>query len=313
MDTNLHHRKPKAKFPRYIQSAAAMTSTSTLTALDHHRAKFSIYPDPITFSDSDPTVAPSNITEPPTTKSLRSRSSTSLREKQQRIWNDDERGRLKHSTNFPKCLICNHAVHPKEGILLRPCLHGPIHKSCIEAEERLYMAAATATCRQQAPLLYCPLCHHSVNCIVYNLQEEIPSTRLPFSTLNPDSTPSSSSSCTSLPNASAPPYDEQYEEYEELAKAIGSTIINESSKSNVKHHNEKSNRHTNQNSGPSENHDPCAHRKVSVDINVIHHYKNCENHKHGKCDRCCHHSKNSNKYEAVPNVRRSKCTTRRRR
>lgn len=74
-------------------------------------------------------------------------------------------------------------------MLGRPCLHGPFHAACIEAEEEFCVAAAHATNREVAPQLHCPVCLGVVSSIGFDLSNEIASTRLPFANVMRPSAP----------------------------------------------------------------------------------------------------------------------------
>lgn len=83
----------------------------------------------------------------------------------------------------PPCAVCRHGVKPFDATLPRPCLHGPVHTACMAAEERLSLATAAAIGHTSAPQLHCAVCYQPVTAIAYNLTDEVPSTRLPFSQL----------------------------------------------------------------------------------------------------------------------------------
>lgn len=91
--------------------------------------------------------------------------------------------------DLPKCRICHQTVTPHEAVLGRPCLHGPFHVACIEAEEELCIAAARATNRNTAPQLHCPVCLGVMSSIAFDLSNEIPSIRLPFANVMKPSAP----------------------------------------------------------------------------------------------------------------------------
>lgn len=80
--------------------------------------------------------------------------------------------------SYAKCVVCYHDVYPADATLPRPCLHGPLHASCLISEERLALSAADATCR--SPALRCIVCHSEIASIAFNLSAESPSIRLPF-------------------------------------------------------------------------------------------------------------------------------------
>lgn len=87
-------------------------------------------------------------------------------------------------TRLPLCKLCDAAIHPCDAVLPRPCLHGPIHASCMEAEERLCIAAANATGRaKESAHIRCHVCYSIVSSMAYDLMNEIPSIRLPFSSV----------------------------------------------------------------------------------------------------------------------------------
>lgn len=99
-------------------------------------------------------------------------------------WLDEDHTAIefrKQGGQKPPCVVCRHGVKPYDATLPQPCLHGPVHAACMMAEERLSLATTAATGRTTAPQLYCAVCYQPVTAIAYNLTDEIPSTRLPFS------------------------------------------------------------------------------------------------------------------------------------
>lgn len=79
---------------------------------------------------------------------------------------------------YSKCVVCYHDVYPADATLPRPCLHGPLHATCLQSEERLALSAADAT--RRSPALRCIVCHAEISSIAFNLSAEAPSNRLPF-------------------------------------------------------------------------------------------------------------------------------------
>lgn len=84
------HLRPS--FPKYIQSSSRKTSVQ-----DHHRTTFSIHPEPADFSGAG-SVAPSNVAEHPSTISSKPSAKSSFQSRgstQKRVWNDDDRMKMK--------------------------------------------------------------------------------------------------------------------------------------------------------------------------------------------------------------------------
>lgn len=154
-----------------------------------HKASMSMYPQPSTppiasespwnasttgaFSNYFATAPPATPPEigfqrPPPTQAMSGVAESSSR----------SRVSARANQAYSKCIVCHHDVYPADATLPRPCLHGPLHATCLLSEERLALSAADATCR--SPSLRCIVCHAEISSIAFNLSAEAPSTRLPF-------------------------------------------------------------------------------------------------------------------------------------
>lgn len=193
--------------------------------------------------------------------------------------------------DLPKCRVCHQAVKPQEAVLGRPCLHGPFHAACIEAEEELCVAAAHATNRVVAPQLHCPVCLGVVSSIAFNLSNEIPSTRLPFANVMKPSAPNVYNGTTR--NETGEDFTMiRYNNKNDIDKIQN---VQQERQHQRKEQKEEQRQHSMMSATVFVPSDGCKRIeydrfKVDVDVHIIHHFPQCHQHQEAQpsCDanRC---------------------------